>query len=129
MDVVNMCIRMALNIWDIGKKMSRMEMGKKHCQMVLIMKENIRMGKNLAKENFNLLMDLYMLVNSIQIIFMAKEFINERTTESMQENVPMTNFINNQIYISENQIDNLYKKKYQHGCQQRENQFNSNRND
>jgi len=77
---------MELNIWDIGKMINRMGMVKKYGQMALVMKDNIKMAKSMAKELLNGLMVLYILENSIKIIYMVEENINGRTTENMLGN-------------------------------------------
>ena len=61
MDKVYILIEMVRNMKDFGKKINKMDMGKKIGQMVRIIKVNIEMGKNLEKEIFIGKMDLDIL--------------------------------------------------------------------
>ena len=69
-----MFIWMELNTLDIGKMISKMEKAKKYGQIVLVIKDNIKMEKKMEKEHLSGQMDLFMLGNSFKIIY--KELVN-----------------------------------------------------
>ena len=82
----HMYIRMVHNIMGIGQMINNMDLVQKYGQMVLGMRDNIYMEKNMEKENLIGLITHRMLENSQRIIYMERDFINGLMVESIKVN-------------------------------------------
>ncbi len=101
MEKGNIFTTMVLNMLAIGRMISSTGTVRKHGRMELIMKDNMRKGKNMEKENLYLQMGQCMRDSSIIMTFMVMECTFGLITENIKENGKETKCMEKELQLGQ----------------------------